>query len=145
MRNKILMNATIILGLLVFAGWVGPQARSQTTGSQSETRVTADQQNQLDQLKQLKDQLQNDRSAVHDAIGKYGFDSDQVDAAREQLVRDRTLYRHLRRSLVAAGVAAPSPSGARLRRPMARQGRLNPRGRGMIRASGRCRCPCAGR
>jgi uncharacterized protein YlxW (UPF0749 family) len=135
MRHRILMNIAIVFGLLVLAGWAAPQARSQTAGSQPETKVTADQQNQLDQLKQLKDQLQNDRATVHNAIIKYGFDSDQVDAAREQLFRGRTQVRQLRRSLVAAGVAVP----------VARHGRFSPRGRGMMRASGRCRCACAGR
>jgi Spy/CpxP family protein refolding chaperone len=144
MRRKILMNAAIILGLVVFAGWAVPQTGNQAAVPSAQASVTADQQKQLDQLRQLEDQLSKDRTAVHEAVGKFGFDSDQVDAAREQLVRDRTEYRQMRRSLVAAGVAVPRATGMGLGRSMAGQGRMGPRGR-MMRGGGRCQCPCFGR
>jgi hypothetical protein len=131
--------------LVVFAGWAVPQPGSQAAGSNDQPTLTADQQNQLDQLRQLDEQLQKDRAAVHAAIGKYGFDSDQVDTARGQLIRDRTQYRQLRRSLVATGVAVPRASGMRAGRFMARPERMGMRGRGMMRGGmmrGGCRCQC---
>ncbi len=145
MRSKIWMSAAIILGLLVFAGWALPQTGSQAAGSTDQAAVTAEQQKQVAQLGQLDEQLQKDRAAVHEAIGKYGFESDQVDAAREQLIRDRSQYRQMRRSLVAAGVAVPRASGVRTSRFMARPGRMGMRGRGMMRGAmmrGGCRCQC---
>jgi predicted negative regulator of RcsB-dependent stress response len=144
MRNKIWMSAAIILGLLFFAGWAVPQAGSQAASATDQPAVTVEQQKQLDQLRQLEDQLANDRAAVHEAIGKYGFDSDQVDAAREQLIRDRAQYREMRRSLVAAGVTVPQARGMGYGRSMAGQGRMGMRGRGMRGGRGQCQCPCRG-
>ena len=161
MRHRILISSVIIAGMIIFAGWAGPQAGGQTTDTQAAPQMTAQQQKQLDHLRQMGNQLQKDRAAVHEAIGKFGFDSNQVDAAREQLVRDRTEYRQLRRSLVAAGVAVPAASGMGFGRSVARQGRMSSRCRGMamrgrsrglrgqgmrmMRGGGRCQCPYWGR
>jgi hypothetical protein len=160
MRHKVLMNAAIIAGILIFAGWAAPQTGNQAAGSSGQESIAADQQNQLGQLQQLEGQLQKDRTAVHEAIGEFGFDSAQVSAARAQLLRDRTQYRQLRRSLVAAGVAVPAASGLGFGRSVARQGRMGPRCRGMamrgrgmgprgnqlgwLRGGG-CQCPCGRR
>jgi hypothetical protein len=48
---------------------------------------------------------------VHAAITQHGWDSDQTDAARNQLFSDRQEYRKIRRSLRAAGVAVPPSAG----------------------------------
>jgi hypothetical protein len=150
MRSKIWMSTAIIFGVLVFTGWALPQAGGQAAGPTDQTAVTAAQRSQPDQLRQLEEQLQKDRAAVHEAIGKYGFNSDQVDAAREQLIRDRIQYRQMHRSMVAAGVAVPPASGMRAGRFMACPGRMGMRDRGMMRGGmmrgammrGGCRCQC---
>jgi hypothetical protein len=86
-------------------------AQTPSGNPQAAQQVTAEQQKQLDQLKQLEEQLQKDRDAVHAAITQYGWESDQTDAAQEQLFRDRAEYRKLRRSLRSAGVAVSPPVG----------------------------------
>ena len=104
-RRKGCILGILVLGtaaVLASARWAAPQAGAQ---------LTIDQQKQLDRLKQLDEQLQKDRDAVHQAITQHGWDSDQVDAAHEQLSQDRTEYRKLRRSLQQAGVAVPPPTG----------------------------------
>lgn len=150
MWQKTGMFAAMVLGLLIFSGWAIPQAGNPPASSSDQPAVTAEQQKQLDALRQLEGQLDKDRAAVHEAIGKYGFDSDQVDAARQQLIRDRAQYRELRRSLVAAGVAAPQAGAGRwggqagAGRQGSGMGRGGMRGRGMMRG-GQCGCPCRGR
>jgi hypothetical protein len=110
-------------------------------------KVTAEQQAQLERLAQLDEQLQKSRAALHAAINQYGWDSDEAEAAREKVDADRAEYRKLRRSLRAAGVAVPPPTGFGARAP---QDGPRPRaGRGYGRHSGcrhhgPCNCPCAG-
>ncbi len=131
----------LVVGLgisIAFAQSSDPQAPA--------PQATAEQQKQLDQLKQLEDQLVKDRTALHDAIAKYGWDSDQTDAATDQLSRDRTQYRQLRRALRQAGVAVPPPAGFG---PQAGRGMGpgGPRGGRAMRhgaANGTCNCPCNG-
>ena len=137
-RTKYVSLLMVAAAVLLLAGWRITNMLAQSSSPQASATVTAEQQKQLDQLKELESQLQKDRAAVHDAIGKYGWDSDQTDVAQEQLVRDRAQYRQLRRSLRQAGVAVPAPQG------------FGPgSGRGMMRGGsgrgrGMCQCPCAG-
>jgi hypothetical protein len=141
MRYKVLTRAAIMLAVLTVS--LGLTAQTYSQAPQSPT--SANQQAQLDRLKQLEGQLQGDRDAVHEAIGRYGFESDQAAAARTQLVRDRTEYRQLRRGLVAAGVVVPRAgkwTGFRGRR--AHQGRLGPKRGWMGRGAGMRPCPCRG-
>ncbi len=128
----------IAAALVVFTGWRLTKALAQSSSPQAGTPASPEQQKQLDQLKALETQLQKDRAAVHEAVGKYGWDSDQTDAAQEQLVRDRTEYRQLRRSLRQAGVAVPAPQGFG---PGSGSGMV---GGGPGRGRGMCQCPCAG-
>ncbi len=133
------------IALMLFLGASISVSSAQSSGGQGTPAVTAEQQKQLDQLKQLEDQLQKDRDAVHNAINQYGWDSDQTDTARNQLIRDRTEYRKLRRSLVSAGVSVPAPSGFGAGRwdsgPGPMRGPMQHRGRGGYNCAG-CNCPC---
>jgi uncharacterized protein YlxW (UPF0749 family) len=138
-RSKQLWSALFVAVALLLMGRV-MVGQAQSTGKQATTQVTPDQQKQLDQLKEIENQLQKDRTDLHDAITKYGWDSDQVDAAQNQLTQDRTEYRKLRRALVQAGVSVPSPAG------FAPGGGMGP-GRGMragrgSRGAGYQGCPC---
>jgi hypothetical protein len=95
----------ILLGITVVS--VSPQS----TTPRASALPTAEHEKQLDRLNQLDEQLQKDRDIMHQAIIQYGWDTDQVDSAQENLFRDREEYRKLRRSLRATGVTVPSPSG----------------------------------
>ncbi len=112
MNRTLLWKLAALIGAVVLVvAWAVARAQSAASDPQSAPKVTAEQQKQLDELRQLEQQLQKDRDAVHAAIMEFGWDSDQTDAARDQLFRDREEYRKLRRSLRAAGVAVPPPSG----------------------------------
>ena len=139
-RSKQLWSALFIAVALLLTGWV-MAGQTQSTGKQAAAQVTPDQQKQLDQLKQIETQLQKDRTELHDAITKYGWDSDQVDAAQNQLTQDRAEYRKLRHALVQAGVSVPPPAG------FGPGGGMGP-GRGMRagrgpQGAGYQGCPCA--
>ena len=103
--------AVAATALILFLATAFSVASGQSVGSQNTPTVAPEQQKQLDQLKQMEARLQKDRDALHQAITQHGWDSDQVDAAQEQLSQDRTEYRKLRRSLQQAGVAVPPPTG----------------------------------
>ncbi len=103
-KFAVLLGA-VLLGIAVV--W----ASAHSPAPQAPPKVTSEQQKQLDRVKQLDEQLQKDRDALHQAINQYGWDSDQVDAAQENLFRNREEYRKLRRSLRAAGVTVPPASG----------------------------------
>ena len=139
-RIRLLSVVATIATVLLLAGWTAAGNPAQSDATQTPAQATTAQQKQLDRLKQLEDQLQKDRAAVHEAIDKHGWDSDQTDAAQEQLFRDRAEYRQLRRALRAAGVAVPAPKGmghgrmGRAGRRGAHEGKM---GRGM------CQCPCS--
>lgn len=106
------IGLAVTLGaLLLVAGPAGAQTAAQPTDPQPAQKLSTEQQKQLDHLKQLEEQLMKDREAVHAAVTQYGWDSEQTDAARERLFRDRQEYRKLRRSLRAAGVDVPPPAG----------------------------------
>ena len=127
---------TLFIGMaLIMPSMVSAQAQSTTTA-----QVTPDQQVQLDRLKALEQDLQKDRQGLHDAITQYGWDSAQVDAAQEQLNKDRLEYRKLRRSLRQAGVAVPAPQGWGAGGGMGGPGMPGMRG-GHKRMHGDC--PCA--
>jgi hypothetical protein len=141
------LAATLGTALLV-AGSAIAQTAAQPSDPQPAQRLTAEQQTQLDHLRQLEAQLRKDRATVHAAIVQYGWDSDQTDAARAQLLRNRQEYRQVRRSLRFAGVDVPPPAGlgrgtGRTARRWARAGRhgdsFRPR-----HAWRMCHCPCAG-
>jgi hypothetical protein len=139
----------IFVGILALAAWIATSTLAQSASPQATPKVTAEQQKQLDQLKQLEDQLTKDRTAVHDAISKYGWDSDQTDAAQEQLFRNRTEYRQLRRSLRQAGVPVPPAGGFGPGGPGPGPGGM---GMGMGGSGGHgmmgrrmCDCPCMGK
>ncbi len=144
--NSLKLAGTLGLAVLI-AVWATPAAVGQSADPQPAPQVTAEQQKQLDQLKQLEERLRKDRDAMHAAITEYGWDSDQTDQAREQLFQDRQEYRKLRRSLRPQGVAVPPPTGLRQRGFRARPGARNWRGRGYGWYGGpggrgrRC-CPC---
>ena len=110
-RIKLLKLAATLGAVLFVAGWAAGQTPSQSADPQPAQKPSAEQQKQLDHLKQLEDQLRKDREAVHAAITQHGWDSDQTDAARDQLFRDRQEYRKTRRSLRAAGLDVPPPAG----------------------------------
>lgn len=150
-RHRYLLSAIVLaVGLSLF-GRLGTNVVAQSTSTQTPAQVTPEQQKQLDQLKQMETQLQTDRDALHDAIAKYGWDSNQVDAAQNQLSKDRTDYRNLRRSLRQAGVNVPPPAG------LGQGGGMGGPGRGMRAGRGGCcghghqgcpgcaDCPCCGR
>ena len=108
------MNYISKLGLLLAMAVLGIAAvwgTAQSAAPQTAPKPTAEQQKQLDRLKQLDEQLRKDRDALHQAISQYGWESDQVDAAQESLFRDREEYRKVRRSLRTAGVPVPPTSG----------------------------------
>jgi hypothetical protein len=108
-RTRHLLSTTATTAILLAASFVVPDAFAQQTGNQR-LSLTPEQQKQLDRLEQLEDQLQDDRAALEDAIARFGWDSDQVDEAENQLSQDRMEYRKLRRSLRQAGVAVPPPA-----------------------------------
>lgn len=85
---------------------------AQANPTQEQATVSAKQQKDLDHLKQLGEQLQKDRNAVESAVNQHGWDSDQADAAQQQLFQDHQEYRILRRSLQSAGVAIPTDQAA---------------------------------
>lgn len=147
MIRPLTWKLTVILGgAILVVAWAVAGAQSPLPDPQSASQVTAGQQKQLDELTKLDQQLQKDRDAVHAAIAQYGWDSDQTDAAQDQLVRDRDEYRKLRRSLRAAGVAGPAATGMGMRGgaggygPGRGAGGMRP-GRG-ARGGGMCGCPC---
>jgi hypothetical protein len=109
--SKSLMVTTCLVSILLLAAWAVPEAVGQSPDPQAAPQVSAQQQEQIDQLKALEDQMQKDRDAVHAAINKFGWDSDQTDAAQEKLFQTRTQYRSLRRSLRSQGVTVPPPTG----------------------------------
>jgi predicted phage gp36 major capsid-like protein len=138
-----------ILGVTMLVALTVAAAQSSSANPQAAPQVTAEQQKQLDQLSQLQEQLQKDRDAVHAAITQYGWDSDQTDAAQDQLSRDRADYRKQRRSLRSAGVAVPPPAGMGQRAFRSGPGGNCPGcGAGYMRHRGRgnhgrmCNCPC---
>ena len=136
------------LGALLVAGSAVPQTAAQSADPQAAPKLSAEQQKQLEHLKQLEEQLRKDREAVHSAIAQNGWDSDQTDAARNQLFRDRQEYRQARRSLRAAGVDVPPPAGlgrgtGRAARRWAREGG-HWRGACPRHAWRMRHCPCAG-
>jgi len=109
-RTRHLLSATVTTAILCLAGWMVPDAFAQSPGAQR-LSLTPEQQKQLDRLEQLEDQLEDHRAALQDAIARFGWDSDQVDEAQNQLSQDRMEYRRLRRSLRQAGAAVPPPGG----------------------------------
>ena len=129
-RRKYFSPAMILAGILLQAGWLAVGAASQSVRTHASTQPTVDQQKQLDELRQLDGQLQKDRDALYDVVDKYGWDSDEADAAQEQLIRDRAQYRRLRGSLEAAGVTIPLPSTARSSRAYRNGSWMGHRGRG---------------
>jgi hypothetical protein len=144
-KNLRWMLGTLIMAGMLGLGSVSTSALGQPADPQATPNLTPEQQKQLDQLKQLEDQLQKDREALHSAIAQFGWDSEQVDMAQEKLLRDRAEYRKLRRSLRAAGVAVPSPSGIGAGPQGGREGRWasrrDYRGGGRHHCGG---CPCCG-
>lgn len=143
-RHRYLYSALVIVFVSAVAGWLGTNVRAQSAGAQTAAQATPEQQKQLDQLKQLDAKLQTDRATLHDAIAKYGWDSDQVDAAQDQLAKDRSEYRNLRRSLRQAGVAVPAPTGFGPGAGMGGPGRGMRAGRGGCCGHGHHSCPgCA--
>ncbi len=135
--------------VLLVTGWAGAQTPSPSADPQPAQKPSAEQQKQLDHLKQLEEQLRKDRETVHAAITQHGWDSDQTDAARDRLFRDRQEYRQTRRSLRAAGVAVPPSAGTAWRaRPDGGRG-YGLRGRARWHRVGRGRswpgwCGCRG-
>ncbi len=133
--------AILGVAVLVAGFWLAATMLAQSPGPQASTQMTAEQQRQLDQLRQLDRQLEKDRDALHAAIAQYGWDSEQVDAAQQQLDRDRLEYRKLRRSLRATGAAVPPPTGFGAG-PGGPGG--GPRGHaGRRHHHSMCDCPCA--
>ena len=150
-RHRYLLSAILVAFALSVAGWLATRVVAQSASTQAPAQATPEQQTQLDQLKKIDAQLQTDRDALHDAIAKYGWDSNQVDAAQDQLLKDRAEYRNLRRSLRQAGVAVPAPAG------FGPGGGMGGPGRGMRGGRGGCcghgyqgcpgcaDCPCCGK
>lgn len=93
---------------LVIATGSLDRASAQTTAPQAKSPVSAEQQKNLDHLKQLSEQLQKDRDAVDAAVNQHGWDSDEADVAQQRLMQDRQEYRSLKRSLRSAGVDIPA-------------------------------------
>jgi hypothetical protein len=108
--HSITLAAAVGMALLM-AAWTAPKAVGQSSDPQTAPQVAAEQQTQLDQLKAIEGQMQQERDAVHAAISEFGWDSDQTDAAREKLFQTRSQYRSLRRSLRSQGLAVPPPAG----------------------------------
>lgn len=112
MKRTHLITLAAAMGMtLLLAAWTVPKAVGQSPDPQAAPEVTAEQQKQLDQLKALEGQMQQERDAVHASINEFGWDSDQTDAAREKLFQTRSQYRSMRRSLRSQGVAVPPPAG----------------------------------
>jgi uncharacterized protein YlxW (UPF0749 family) len=105
------VSVAALAAMFLFSGGLLTAASAQSKPSPAAAQVTAEQQKQIDRLKQLSEQLQKDRDAVHQAISEYGVDSEQADAAQERLIQDRQEYRNLKRSLRTAGVAVPETAG----------------------------------
>jgi hypothetical protein len=110
-RIRPLTLAATLGTVLLVASWAAGQTPSQSADPQPAQKLSAEQQKQLDHLKQLEEQLRKDREALHAAITQHSWDSDQTDAATDQLFRDRQEYRQTRRSLRTAGVAVPPSTG----------------------------------
>jgi hypothetical protein len=149
MNRRFPWKLTTLLGGAMLVALTVAAAQSSSANPPAAPQVTAEQQKQLDQLNQLQEQLPKDRDAVHAAITQYGWDSDQTDAAQEQLFRDRAEHRKLRRSLRSAGVAVPPPAGMGQRAFRPGHGRNCPgcgpgyfRGRGCRHHGRMCGCPC---
>ena len=85
---------------------------AQSNNSSAPATLTEDQQKQLNRFQQLGGQLQKDNDAVSSAAAKFGWDSDEADAAQQRLSQDRQEYRTLKQSLQRAGVSLPSDSGS---------------------------------
>jgi hypothetical protein len=102
---------TLAVALAITAAtWLAAAATAQTAGPQTtEPKLTAEQQKQLENLKQLEGELEKARAAMHAAITEYGWDSEEADEAQENLFRVRQEYRKQRRALRQAGVAVPPP------------------------------------
>lgn len=107
-RSNARILTLIGVALLFASGLTMNRVQAQTKPSETNSAVTADQQKQLNHLRQLSDQLQKDRDAVDAVAGEYGWDSNEADAAQQRLFQDRQEYRSLRHSLQAAGVSIPS-------------------------------------
>jgi len=120
-------------------------ASGQAADNQPVPKFAPEQQKQIERLGQLGDQLQKDRAALHQAVNQYGWDSEQTDAAQEQLQRDRMEYRRLRRALRAAGVPVPPPAGMGAGAGRGGSGlmggRMKPRARGGHHCAD-CGCRC---
>lgn len=113
-NSKSILASLVFVLLAAFVIEFGnpSKASGQANAPQAKSMVSAEQQKNLDHLKQLSEQLQKDRSAVDVAVNQYGWDSDEADAAQQRLFQDRQEYRSLRRSLESAGVAIPTdPAG----------------------------------
>jgi hypothetical protein len=98
----------LLMATFVISACTLDSVSAQTKAPQTNITISAEQQKNLEHLKQLSEQLLNDRDAVHSAVTQYGWDSDQVDAAQQRLLQDRQEYRSLRRSLQSAGVEIPA-------------------------------------
>ena len=127
-----LILGTILLGAAVV--WAG----AQSSLPQAVGQTPADQEKQLDHLKQLGERLQNDRNAWEQAVDQHGWDSDEADRAEEVLVRDRTEYRKLRRSLQSVGVDLPPRSEFCCGNDVRVADPNSPRTRGCARHCGHC-------
>ena len=66
---------------------------AQTNKPQAKSTAPAEQQKNLDHLKQLSEQLQKDRDAVDAVVNQHGWDSDEVDSAKQRLTQNRHAYR----------------------------------------------------
>ena len=146
MKARTLWMVMVSLGVALLVGQpTSMLAQSADPAPQSGAKITAEQKAQVNRLAQLEDQLQKSRTALHAAINEYGWDSDQADDAREKLVSDRAEYRNLRRSLRAAGVAVPPPSGLGAGSPGSGPGRGAGRWQGRHHGGHHCaHCDCDG-
>lgn len=100
-----------LLAAFVIASVSLDRASAQTNAPQAKSTVSAEQQKNLDHLKQLSEQIQKDRDTVDAAVNQHGWDSDEADAAQQRLIQDHQEYRSLKRSLQAAGVDIPTDAG----------------------------------
>jgi hypothetical protein len=91
------------------ATWLTSAKAQPAEPQASQPQLGAEQQKQLDNLKQLEGELEEARAAMHAAINEYGWDSNQADEAQENLLRLRQEYRKQRRALRQAGVPVPPP------------------------------------
>ncbi len=107
-REKSLALVAALVGAIMLASSAVSQPG--LTEQQAVPKPGVEQQRQLERHKQLDEQVQKDRDALDAAVDRYGWDSDEADAAQEQLLRDRREYRKVRGSLQAAGVPVPSPA-----------------------------------